>query len=122
MSESVIFLPGKCSGEFMKLSNSLIAASLVVALPLSALAGDKDKTQATTGTNASAQFDTLDTNRDGRISAVEAAVDTTIVFSTADKNGDGYLDGSEYAHRGLVNDSMPKIGDHPATDKETPRK
>ena len=52
-----------------------------------------------TGTATSSQFDTLDTNRDGRISPFEAANDTKIVFSTADKNGDGYLDSSEYMHR-----------------------
>ena len=105
----------------MKLSKSLIAAAAVVVLPLAAFAGDKDKTQAPMGTAASAQFDTLDTNRDGRISPAEAATDSKIVFSTADKNGDGYLDSSEYSHRDMVNDSMPTTGD-PATDTEKPRK
>lgn len=105
----------------MKLSNSLIAAASVVLLPLASFAGDKDKTQAPMGTAASVQFDTLDTNRDGRISPVEASIDTKIVFSTADKNGDGYLDGSEYAHRDMVNDSMPKTGE-PGTDTENLRK
>jgi hypothetical protein len=110
----------QCSGEFMKLSNSLIAAALVVALPLGAFAGDKDKTQAPMGTAAKAQFDMLDTNRDGRISAAEASSDSKIVFSTADKNGDGYLDGAEYSHRDMVNDSMPRT-DVPASDTEKPR-
>src|SRR6187431_1025295 len=93
----------------MTFSKSLIAAAVIAVLPLSALAGDKDKTQAPMGTVASAQFDTLDANRDGRISREEAATDSKIVFSTADKNGDGYLDNSEYSHRDMSNDTpMPE--------------
>jgi len=92
----------------MKISKSMIAATLIAVLPLSALAGDKDKTQAPMGTAASAQFDTLDTNRDGRLSPVEASTDAKIVFTAADKNGDGYLDNAEYAHRDMTKDSMPE--------------
>lgn len=91
----------------MKYSKLLIAAAAVVALPLAAVAGDKDKTQAPMGTVASAQFDTLDTNRDGRISAVEASADSKIVFTTADKNGDGYLDNTEYSTRDKAKEPMP---------------
>jgi len=98
----------------MKLSNSLIAAS-IVALPLAAFAGDKDKTQAPTGTVSGAQFAALDTNRDGRVSPAEAATDSKLEFSKVDKNGDGYLDLSEYAQREAMEESMPKTGDHPAT-------
>jgi len=98
----------------MKPSNSLIAASLV-ALPLAAFAGDKDKPQAPMGTVSSVQFTTLDTNRDGRISPAEAATDSKLVFSTVDKNGDGYLDLGEYTQREAMDESMPKTGDHPAT-------
>ena len=82
----------------MKLSTSILAAAAVVTLPLAAFAGDKDKTTTSMDAATSAQFDALDTNRDGRISPAEASADTKIVFSTADKNGDGYLDNSEYAH------------------------
>jgi hypothetical protein len=92
----------------MKISKSLIAAAAVVALPLGAFAGDKNKAPAPMGTEASAQFDTLDTNRDGRISPAEASTDSKIVFSTVDKNGDGYLDNTEYSHRDLTNESMPE--------------
>lgn len=87
----------------MNISKSMIAAAMVATLPLAAFAGDKDKTAAPTAT--SSQFNALDTNRDGRISPVEAASDTKIVFSTADKNGDGYLDNSEYSHRDMSKDS-----------------
>ena len=92
----------------MKVSKSMIAATMIAVLPLSAFAGEKDKTQAPMGTDARAQFDALDTNRDGRISQTEAATDTKIVFSTADKNGDGYLDSSEYAHSNMSKESMPE--------------
>jgi hypothetical protein len=99
----------KCSGEFMKISKSFIATAVIAVLPLVAFGGDKDKTPAPTGTAASAQFDTLDANRDGRISREEAAIDSKIKFSTADKNGDGYLDNSEYSNRDMSNDSsMPE--------------
>jgi hypothetical protein len=98
----------------MKIFNSskspkaLIAAALVVAMPLGAFAGDKDKAPAPMGTVASAQFDTLDTNRDGRISPLEASTDSKIEFTTADKNGDGYLDNTEYSHRDMSPDTMPE--------------
>jgi hypothetical protein len=100
----------------MKISKSILAVAIVATFPLAAFAGDKDKTVTTT---TSAQFDTLDANRDGRISATEAAVDSKIVFSTADKNGDGYLDSNEYMHRGMTNESMPS---EPASDTDTQRK
>ena len=89
----------------MKVSNSLIAAAVISLLPLAAFAGDKDKTPAPMGTATSAQFDTLDANRDGRLTPAEAATDTKIVFSTADKNGDGYLDASEFTHRDMMDHS-----------------
>ena len=89
----------------MKISKSFIATAVIAVLPLVAFGGDKDKTTAPTGTASSAQFYTLDANRDGRLSREEAATDAKIVFSTADKNGDGYLDNSEYSHRDMSNDS-----------------
>ena len=91
----------------MKISKSIIAAAVFATLPLAAFAGDKDKTVTPTGTATSSQFNTLDVNRDGRISPAEAVVDTKIVFSTADKNGDGYLDSSEYMNLDVSTESMP---------------
>ncbi len=102
----------------MKYSRPMIAMALVAVLPLSAIAGDKDQTSAPMGT--SAQFDKLDTNRDGRITQAEASKDTKIVFSTADKNGDGYLDNSEYPAGDMSREPMPNSSD-PATDAEKPR-
>ena len=102
----------------MKFSKPMIAMAVVAVLPLAAIAGDKDKTSAPMGT--SAQFEKLDTNRDGRISQSEAAKDSKIVFSTADKNGDGYLDSSELPQTDMSRESMPNSSD-PATDAEKPR-
>ena len=76
-----------------------------------------------------ASFDTLDTNRDGKISQAEAGADATIVFTSADANGDGYLDKSEWKNRtkgstSPAPQSAPQ-GDQPASepmpDTETPR-
>jgi hypothetical protein len=103
----------------MKFSKPMIALAVVAVLPLAAIAGDKDKSSAPMGSNA--QFDKLDTNRDGRISQSEASRDTKIVFSTADKNGDGYLDTSEYPATGdMSRETMPGPND-PATDADKPR-
>jgi hypothetical protein len=102
----------------MKTSKSLIAAAVVALIPLAAVAGDKGKSQ--TAMSASEQFNTLDTNRDGRISRTEAASDSKIVFSSADKNADGYLDSSEYMHRGMTNDPTTNSGT-PASGAEPPR-
>jgi len=104
----------------MKISNSLIAAAVVALLPLAAVAGDKAKTPAPTGTVASAQFDTLDANRDGRISPAEAAIDAKIKFTSTDKNSDGYLDAGEFEHRDIAVDPMTDSG-NPAKGPAQPR-
>ena len=101
----------------MKLSKSIIAAAVVATLPLAAFGGEKDKTAIPKNTATSSQFNALDTDRDGRISPAEAANDTKIVFSTADKNGDGYLDSSEYMHL----DTSTHMPNHPA-EPDSPRK
>src|SRR5262245_47237989 len=81
----------------MKTSKTLIAVTLAALIPVgAAMAGDqygKDKDKMGT---AGATFDKMDTNRDGRISQAEASVDTNIVFTSADANGDGYLDKDEW--------------------------
>lgn len=79
----------------MRTRNLMIIAA-AACIPFAAMAGEgsKDKSGA-----MGPSFDTLDANRDGRISQAEASVDATIMFSTADKNGDGYLDKSEFRGR-----------------------
>jgi|SRR5678815_3816105 hypothetical protein len=79
----------------MKSRNLKIALAVAALIPLGvAVAGDQygSKSDKTAGES----FKKLDTNKDGRISQAEAAVDSTIVFSTADVNGDGYLDSDEW--------------------------
>jgi hypothetical protein len=116
----------------MKTSKTLIAVAIAALIPLgAAVAGDGTKDKA----GASAHFDKLDTNRDGRISQTEAAADANIVFSTADVNGDGYLDKSEWKSKDkgsmspapqstpspTADPSMPQTSDPAPADTETPR-
>jgi Ca2+-binding EF-hand superfamily protein len=75
----------------------LVAA--VAVIPLAGLAAeDQAKPTSQPQSGQTASFDTLDANKDGRISMPEASADPKLVesFSTADKNGDGYLDSAEY--------------------------
>lgn len=117
---------------------TLIAGALAVLLPLAgaAVANDtKDKAGMSGG-----GFETLDSNADGRISRAEAAVDAKLDWTTADSNGDGYLDKVEFkkAMKSRPADSapqpqsspMPNEASEPApgepsttrsTDTETPR-
>ena len=83
------------------MNNKLLAATVVALLPMAGIAGESGKTQPATPAGQSGSFDTLDANRDGRISMPEASVDPKLAesFSTADKNGDGYLDNEEFDNR-----------------------
>jgi hypothetical protein len=104
----------------MKPSKSLIAAAVVALLPFAAIAGDKDKAPAPMGTKARAQFDALDTNRDGRISRTEASSDSKIEFASLDKNGDGFLDSMEFSHRDMSHDpTTHSIPSSPDTGSKT---
>ena len=77
-----------------------LLAGLIALVPLAAGAAEDQKPPATPA-GQTGSFDTLDANKDGRISMPEASADPKLVesFSTADKNGDGYLDNSEYDNR-----------------------
>ncbi len=76
----------------------LLTAAVVALIPLVGLAGEGDKAKPKSATENSGTFDTLDSNKDGRISMPEASADPSLVesFAKADKDGDGYLDSSEY--------------------------
>ncbi len=97
------------------LINAIAVATLI---PLgTAVAGDygsKDGDKSA----ASASFKKLDSNKDGRISQAEAAVDSTIVFSSADANGDGYLDSDEW--KANAKGSNRPQSQPSAPDTETP--
>jgi EF hand len=82
------------------MKTKLLAATAVVLIPLAGFAGEGNKTpDPAMPAGQSGSFDTLDANKDGRISMPEASADPKLVesFSTADKNGDGYLDAAEYS-------------------------
>jgi hypothetical protein len=81
------------------MKTQLLAAAVVALIPLAGFAGEGNKpADPRTPASQSGTFDTLDANKDGRISMPEASADPKLVesFSSADKNGDGYLDNSEY--------------------------
>lgn len=104
---------------------SLIAIAAGSLIAGSALAGESRDQSGSTGPS----FDTLDTDRDGRISQAESAIDTNLVFSNVDHNSDGYLDKDEWFNRGesatapqpqSTPDQQPPVSE-PAPDTETPR-
>ena len=78
--------------------NKLLAAAVVALIPLAGIAAEGTKTPPATPAGQSGTFETLDANKDGRISMPEASADPKLVesFSAADKNGDGYLDNAEF--------------------------
>lgn len=102
----------------MRASKTLIALTVAALIPLgAAVAADNDqygKEKDKSGMSDS-NFKKLDTNRDGRISQAEAAADSSVVFSSADSNGDGYLDNDEWkaSHKG--NSGNPSQQSMPST-------
>jgi hypothetical protein len=95
----------------MKLSKSLVAVAVASLFAGGAIAneGGKDKSGS-----MGPSFDTLDTNRDGRISQTEASADASLVFTSADQNGDGYLDKKEWKGRDkMESGSQPQSQDMP---------
>jgi Ca2+-binding EF-hand superfamily protein len=81
----------------------LLAAAVVALVPLVGIASPGDpksdnKSMSKATADQAVSFDALDANKDGRISMPEASADPRLVeaFSTADKNGDGYLDNAEF--------------------------
>jgi len=106
----------------MNYRNTLIAAAAAALVPLAgtALAADHDKMHDKAG----ASFDSLDTNRDGRISRAEASADANIVFAQADANGDGYLDNMEYSDAQKMQSRDPSSSDttspQPQSDSSYP--
>ena len=122
----------------MKARKTMIAIAVAALIPLgAAVAGDNDQ-YGSKDKAGSSSFKKLDTNKDGKISQAEAAVDSTIVFSTADANGDGYLDNDEWKASAKSGSSKPQSDSSsprsesnmpqgtepsgpPAPDTETPR-
>jgi Ca2+-binding EF-hand superfamily protein len=83
------------------MTKQALIGSLALSLLASvAFAAEGDK--MSDATKAAVTFESLDADKDGRVSLTEAAADksTTEHFSTADKNADGYLDAAEFAGAG----------------------
>lgn len=81
------------------MKTKLLAAAAIALIPLAGMAQDeKTPPPPQTPSGQSGTFDTLDANKDGRISMPEAAAYPRLVesFSRADKNSDGYLDSVEF--------------------------
>jgi Ca2+-binding EF-hand superfamily protein len=83
------------------MKKTLIGALTLGLLSTAAIAADGDKMKDG-ATQAAVTFESLDADKDGRVSLTEAAADkgTTERFSSADKNADGYLDAEEFAAAG----------------------
>jgi EF hand domain-containing protein len=64
-----------------------------------AFAADPDDTRVATAESMTPSFSKLDTDGDGRVSAIEAAGNSRVAagFTAADANRDGYLSKAEYA-------------------------
>lgn len=93
------------------MKRGIIVAAVAALIPLTAaVAADNDQYGKDKDKSGWTDFKKLDANKDGRISQAEAAVDTTIVFSSADSNGDGYLDSDEWkaGHKGKSGNPSPQ--------------
>lgn len=71
-----------------------------------------------------AKFSKLDTDQDGRVSAIEAAADSKVAagFTRADTDKDGYLSQAEFANLGRSSSSMDESegAPQPRSDTMTP--
>lgn len=96
----------------------MTALAIAALIPMgAAVAGDGEKGDKSA---AHSSFKKLDTNKDGRISRAEAAADSTIVFSSADTNGDGYLDSDEWKSSSSSGSSRPQSSMPSQTDPTMP--
>lgn len=69
-----------------------------VLMTSTAFAGDPEDTQVAAVDNSPAAFSKLDMDKDGRVSAIEAANDSKLAaaFTQADTDRDGYLSMAEF--------------------------
>ncbi len=61
------------------MNSKLLAAAVIALIPLAGIAAEGEKTQPATPAGQSGSFDTLDSNKDGRISMPEASADPKLV-------------------------------------------
>ncbi|MFO7276903.1 MAG: EF-hand domain-containing protein [Pseudomonadota bacterium] len=79
-----------------------IGAAALVAAAAWAQESSTDDTKVAALDTSAAAFQKLDADNDGRVSAIEAANNTQVAaqFTTADKDGDGYLSREEFQSMG----------------------
>jgi hypothetical protein len=81
---------------------ALLGMGAAALLATAAFAQDEDNTRVAAADTSAAGFMKLDTDADGRVSAIEAAGDTKVAqgFTAADADKDGYLSKAEFAQLG----------------------
>jgi hypothetical protein len=104
-------------GDDMNTRKTIIALSIAALIPMGAAMAGEGKDHDKSGMHSS--FKKLDTNKDGRISQAEASADSTIVFSSADANGDGYLDSTEWKTSTDTGSSRPQSSSSPSQSDPT---
>ncbi len=85
------------------MKKTLIGALALGMMSSAVFADDGDKMKDAGAKPAvAATFESLDADKDGRVSLTEAAADKSVTeqFSSADKNADGYLDAQEFSAAG----------------------
>jgi Ca2+-binding EF-hand superfamily protein len=106
----------------MQARKTMMAIAIATLIPLgAAVAGDNDQYGGKEKSMHGTSFKKLDSNKDGRISQAEAAVDSSIMFSSADTNGDGYLDKDELkaAQRSDSSGATPQSSQSPESSSPT---
>jgi hypothetical protein len=94
--------------------NRLVSGIGAVALMTSAaFANDPQNTQVAAVDNSPAAFSKLDMDKDGRVSAIEAANDSGLAaaFTQADTDRDGYLSMAEFKGLNAGTSTMPSEPD-----------
>ena len=101
-----------------KLIFGLSAMALVASAGV--LAQESDDTRLAAGENPAAAFIKLDSDADGRISAIEAANNSKVAagFTVADADKDGYLSKAEYAQ--MARSSSSSGAAQPRSSGSTP--
>jgi hypothetical protein len=88
----------------MNIRRTILAAAIAATCTVAANADDRSKSSdpAPSGMSMEDSFRSMDRDKNGRISRMEAAPDSSLgqEFAKLDKDGDGNLDSSEYRMRG----------------------
>jgi hypothetical protein len=85
------------------MKKAVLGMSALALLATAAWAGEGDKDRKVAAVDTSvASFSKLDADGDGRVSAIEAANDSSVAanFTTADSDKDGYLSRTEFQSMG----------------------